>query len=178
MKKILFSFLSILFLLFGSCKDEDVLQFNLNKPETPELVEMQMMFLSEPDSTIPIKVFEIEEIGTYKLPNGGYLDGYSSVTGAVSTSKSYFILSNCSIDPYKNEITSNLTGEITSKEGDSFKYSGIITIVLSNSKFSGTMTINEGTGDLSKIKGSISITGKIDLKTCKSIWTGSGEVEI
>jgi len=178
MKKILLSFLSVLLLLVGSCKDEDIPQFSLNKPETPKLVEMQMMFSSEPDSTIPIKVFVIEEIGTYKIPNGGYLEGYSSVTGALSTSNSYFVLYNCSLDTYKNEITSGLNGTITSEEGDSFKYSGTIAINIINSTFSGTMSIHEGTGELSGIKGTVSIIGKIDLKTCKSYWTGSGEVEI
>jgi len=67
---------------------------------------------------------------------------------------------------------------ITSKEGDSFKYSGNIVIGISTSQFNGTMIISEGTGNMSGIKGTINISGKIDLKTGKCIWTGGGEVTI
>jgi len=70
MKKKLYSMIAFLFLVFGCDKFNDEPHMQLNKPETLKTMEMQVMFTSEPDSTIPIIELNSEEVGTFKIPNG------------------------------------------------------------------------------------------------------------
>lgn len=110
------------------------------------------------------------------LPAAGWITGRCNLMGEIDAEKSPFTIWHWYVDPKSDgsRVVESIEGTITSMNGDSYFYTGIIIVNLTDMSFSGRMYINGGTGTLDCLEGECFMTGRTSNGISK--WTAYGQV--
>jgi len=178
MKKIIFLTLAFLSIVFG-CSKEPIDEGNGTLKNTLAtssvsnvITPMRIWISSTPDLTIPTLKNVPESMKKVIQSGGGWMDGHSNFFKNADPTQSHFVFTNCSYDAGNTQLILSYAGKIVTDRGDSFYYTGYISVDAVEYSFFGELNLDGGTGRFKEISGVLGIEGAIDAKTGEYTWAG------
>lgn len=125
------------------------------------------------DPTIPFVTCVPEEYGVH-IPGGGWMKGHETHGGKLKEELSTWSIPVCYLGPGPDQLTEIVEGTHTVANGDSYFYSGTLTINYVTSALTGEIDINGGTGKYEGATGHLTLTGKQNMELMMATFTGEG----
>lgn len=178
MKKIIFLALAFLLITFG-CSKEPIDEGNgtlkstlANSSGNNVTMPLRIWVSSAPDLTIPTLKNVPANMKDVIRSGGGWMEGHSNFFKNTDPNQSHFIFTNCSYDADNLQLILSYAGDITTDRGDSFYYTGYISVDAIKYSFLGEMNLVGGTGRFQDISGVLGMEGAIDAITGEYTWVG------
>jgi hypothetical protein len=176
MRKLVFLILALAMAFSACTKDyiNDEVNVTLKKSVVSKGVERPMFvwFSARPDMTLPPVICMPSEYGAV-LGGGCWISGHATHIGKVDEANSHFTVSTCYFNQYGQLIELG-GGTITGANGDAFYFTVDMLINPADFTFTGTITMDGGTGRFVNAYGTEIIAGGVDLSTGIVSWTGEG----
>lgn len=189
MKNFLYFLVVSFGMLFG-CAKESINDENLDLKKAKVPVPMKAEFCMTPDpATPPVKV---QGTPLYHpvtgalifpaafLPGAGSISGHATHMGEVITGESPMTTVSCYLDiPHlmatqEPVVVANYAGKITADNGDYYKFTATLNVVLPGMTFTGQVYMFDGTGNFEGMTGTVDVAGQGNPATKISCWTGTG----
>ncbi len=174
MRTTLFFAIVFSFMLSGCTKDITTDEMvDLKKASVP--VPAKCSFTTTPDFTLGATLCTPTEMGV-AICGGGWMSGHQSHGGKLVTEKSTYRVVNCEFDYMTLQASENIEGSHMVANGDSYHYTGLLNIDVTNGRIWGTVTVTNGTGIFSGATAELTLSGVHNLTTdiatftCEGFW--------